>query len=218
MSQSRFAGGEPTRPNAPVLLWLVGITALPEIVLTLAGGGLFGMGDLRRAALTYGAFWNGIFHGWQQVYPGQREVMFVTYALLHGGLMHLVANMVVVLALGGIAVARLGQWGFLQLYIFSAIGGGGAYALIATSTSPMVGASGAVFGLIGAWKYWDWQYLRAAGAPLGPLWRQLVGLGLLNVILWLALSGLLAWEAHLGGFVVGWAFAAAVTPPLRRAA
>jgi len=48
-----------------------------------------------------------------------------------------------------------------------------------------------------------------------PLWRSLIGLALLNVILWLALSGLLAWEAHLGGFIAGVLFAAIVTPTLR---
>lgn len=215
MSRITHLGPDPTRPNAPAVLWLVGITCLPEIVLTLIGGGPFGLGDLRNQALLHGAFWNGILWGWQPVYPGQGTLMFVTYAFLHGGLMHLVANMVVVLALGGIVVARLGQWGFLLLYGFSIVGGAAGFALISASESPMVGASGAVFGLLGAWKYWDWQTRRAAGAPLGPLWRQLVGLVLLNVLLYVALSGLLAWEAHLGGFVVGWAFAAAVTPPLR---
>lgn len=208
----------PTRPNSPAVIWLVGLTCLPEIVFTLLGSGLFGMEDLRRAGLIYGAFWNGLLRGWEGVYPLQPVAMFVSYAFLHGGLLHLVGNMIAVLALGGIAVARLGQWGFLLLYLLCVIGGGAGFALLNWSDAPMVGASGAVFGLIGAWKYWEWQLRRELGAAMAPLWRSLAGLAGLNVVLWLLLSGLLAWEAHLGGFVVGWAFARVVTPTLRHRA
>lgn len=205
-----------TRPNAPAVLWLVGLTCLPEVVLTLAGSGLIGGQGLRNWALVHFAFWSGLLRGWEAVYPFQRELMFFTYALLHGGFLHLVGNMVAVLALGGIVVARIGQQGFLFLYVLTAIGGAAGYALLGNADSPMVGASGAVFGLVGAWKFWEWRDRRAARADLRPLWMSLLGLALLNVLLWVALAGLLAWEAHLGGFVVGWAWAAFVTPPKRR--
>jgi membrane associated rhomboid family serine protease len=204
-----------TRPNAPAVIWLVGLTCLPEVVFTLAGSGLVGMGWLRSWAVVHFAFWAGLLRGWEAIYPFQRELMFVTYALLHGGFLHLVGNMIAVLALGGIVVARTGQRGFLVLYLLTAIGGGIGYGVLGTGEAPMVGASGAVFGLVGAWKYWEWRDRRAFGADMRPLWMSLVGLALLNVILWLALAGLLAWEAHLGGFLVGWAWAAFVTPPGR---
>ncbi len=205
----------PTRANAPAVIWLVGLTCLPEVVLTLLQAGLLDGDALRRWTVMHGAFWNGLLADWQPLYPLQPTAMFVTYAFLHGGFLHLIGNMVVVLALGGIAVARVGQQGFLLLYALSAIGGGAGFALLSSSEAPMVGASGAVFGLIGAWQYWEWQLRRHLGSPLGPVWRRLVGLALLNVVLWLLLSGLLAWEAHLGGFVVGVVFAALVTPNLR---
>lgn len=204
-----------TRPNAPAVLWLVGITCLPEVVFTLAGSGLIGGQGLRNWALVHFAFWSGLLRGWESVYPFQRELMFVTYALLHGGFLHLVGNMVAVLALGGIVVARIGQQGFIVLYVLTAIGGGAGYALLGSAEAPMVGASGAVFGLVGAWKYWEWRERRAAQADMRPLWMSLLGLALLNVLLWVALAGLLAWQAHLGGFLVGWAWAAFVTPPAR---
>ena len=69
---------------------------------------------------------------------------------------------------------------------------------------PMVGASGALFGLAGAVMALSWQYLRARGESLRPVIRSLVWLAVLNVVLWWAMSGMLAWETHLGGFVVGW--------------
>ncbi len=205
----------PTRSNSRAVIWLVALTCLPEIVLTLLETSPFGGGNLRGTAMMLGAFWNGLLNGWEPVYAFQREVMFVSYALLHGGLLHLIGNMIAVLALGGIAVARIGERGFLLLYVITAIGGAAGFALLSNSEAPMVGASGAVFGLIGAWKFWEWQARQHRGSSMRPLWRSLIGLALLNVILWLALSGLLAWEAHLGGFIAGVLFAAIVTPTLR---
>ncbi len=205
----------PTVANSRFVIWLVGLTCLPEVLLTLIEAAPFGAGNLRGTALMLGAFWNGLLNGWEPVYALQREVMFLSYAFLHGGLLHLIGNMVAVLALGGIAVARIGGRGFLLLYALSAIGGAAGFALLSNSETPMVGASGAVFGLIGAWKFWEWQVRQHLGATMRPLWRSLIGLTLLNVVLWLALSGLLAWEAHLGGFVTGVLFAAIITPTLR---
>ena len=71
----------------------------------------------------------------------------------------------------------------------------------------MVGASGALFGLAGAWKAWDWQEARAHRGPLWPIVLWVLGIALLNGVLWVAQGGLLAWEAHLGGFVAGWLWA-----------
>lgn len=201
-----------TRPNTPVVLWVIGLTCLPEVVFTLAGGGLLGMGGLRNWAVAHFAFWPPLLHGYQGLYPFQSIVMFVSYAFLHGGFVHLIGNMVATLALAGIVVARTSERGFLAVYLLSAIGGGVGYALLGPTSAPMVGASGAVFGLIGAWKYWEWQDRRRLGASMRPLWMSLIGLALLNVLLFVFLAGLLAWEAHLGGFLAGAAWAAFVTP------
>lgn len=205
----------PTKANSPVVLALVAITCLPEILLTLFGATFSSAPEWRMTTIAYGAFWNGLLQGWEPLYPLQREVMFISYAFLHGGLMHLLGNMVAVLALGGIVVARIGQKGFLLLYAISTLGGAAGFALLSGSESPMVGASGAVFGLIGAWKFWEWQARQHFGSPMRPLWMSLLGLTVLNIVLWVLLSGLLAWEAHLGGFVAGVLFAALVTPTLR---
>ncbi|TVP73247.1 MAG: rhomboid family intramembrane serine protease [Rhodobacteraceae bacterium] len=205
----------PTRANARAVILLVGITCLPEVILTLLEASGLATGAARQQLLILGAFWNGLLSGWEPVYPLQNVTMFLTYAFLHGGFLHLIGNMVVTLALGGIVVARIGERGFLLLYALSAIGGGLGFALFSNSEAPMVGASGAVFGLIGAWKFWEWQMRQHLNSSMRPLWRSLLGLLLLNVVLWFALSGLLAWEAHLGGFVVGVVVAAIVTPTLR---
>ncbi len=204
----------PTKANTPAVLWLVALTCVPEMLLTLLGS-LIDVSSWRSLVLGYGAFWNGLLSDWEPLFTLQPVTMFFSYAFLHGGLLHLIGNMVAVLALGGIVVARIGQKGFLLLYAVTAVGGAGAFAMLSSSDVPMVGASGAVFGLIGAWKFWEWQLRQHFGSPMRPLWRSLAGLFLLNVALWVFMQGLVAWEAHLGGFVAGVVFAAIVTPSLR---
>lgn len=192
----------------PALLWLVGVTVLIELVLQAADLGLIGSLRWRPLAYQYGAFWAGLLYDWQPNYAVQPALMFVSYGFLHSGLVHLVSNMIVLLILGHAVIARVGLRGFGMLYLVSTIGGGLGFGLLTSSPQPMVGASGALFGLVGAWNYWTWRDRRAAGAWTWPLWRALLILVLLNFAMWLALSGLLAWETHLGGFVAGWAGAA----------
>lgn len=210
---------QPFRPgpdrHAPVVLWIVTLCALPEVAMTLMETPLFGITGLRRAAVIHGAFWPGLLREWDPVYPGQTAVMFFSYAFLHSGLMHLLFNMLLVVHLGREAVARLGQRGFLLLYLLTAAGGAAGFALLSSSPGPMVGASGAVFGLFGATQFWDLQRRRAAGAPLAPFWKMMFGLVLMNVLLWVMVGGLLAWQAHLGGYVAGFLLAWLVTPTLR---
>ena len=67
-----------------------------------------------------------------------------------------------------------------------------------------LGASGALFGLAGAWKAWDWREARRSGTALWPILLWLLGLAVLNLVLWVLQGGLLAWETHLGGFMAGW--------------
>lgn len=211
MSQSYRPG--PDR-HAPVVLWILALCALPEVALTLAETPLFGMQGLRRTAILHGAFWPGLLGGWEPVFPGQTALMFFSYAFLHGGFMHLLFNMLIVLHLGREAVARLGQRGFVLLYLLTAAGGATGFALLSASPGPMVGASGAVFGLFGATQFWDLQRRRAAGTTLRPVWQMMAGLILMNVVLLVMVGGILAWQAHLGGYVAGFVISWAVTPTL----
>jgi len=211
MSQNFRPGAD---RHAPVVLFIVALCALPEVALTLVETPLFSLTGLRRTAILHGAFWPGLLGDWAPIYPGQRVAMFFTYAFLHGGFLHLLFNMLMVMHLGRDAVARLGQRGFLLLYLLSAAGGAAAFALLSASPGPMVGASGAVFGLFGATQFWDFQRRRAAHAPLGPFWQMMAGLVLMNVVLWLMVGGLLAWQAHLGGYVAGFFLAWVITPTL----
>ncbi len=197
---------------APAIAAVVVLTVAIELVLEAADRGLVGSTRWRSLAYEYGAFWAGLVGDWRPNYRAQPVLMFVSYALLHGGFGHLAGNMLTLLGLGTIATDRVGQRGFLVLYVVSAVGGGAGFGLLATAqgvgAAPMVGASGALFGLAGAWQYWEARDRRALGLPLAPVWRTILGLAVLNAVLWVMLAGLLAWQTHLGGFVAGWATAA----------
>ncbi len=166
---------------------------------------LIGTPVWRSLVYQNGAFWPGLLHGWRPNYDLQPWTMFVSYAFLHGGFGHLAGNMLTLVALGRIVAERAGTSGFAIVYAISAFGGALAFARASTSPQPMVGASGALFGLAGAWQYWEYA---DAGRDPWRVARSVAGLVLLNVILWVLLEGLLAWEAHLGGFLAGWAVAA----------
>ena len=190
------------------MLALAAATALVELALLASDWGLVGARAWRAAAYENGAFWRGLLDNWRPNYRAQPAAMFLTYAFLHGGPGHLAGNLITLAALGGPARARLGRAGFLALYAASAVGGGLGFALLGASLAPMVGASGALHGLAGAWLVWERLDRRDAGLSARPVLWAALALGALNLVMWAALDGLLAWEAHAGGLAAGWAAAA----------
>jgi len=199
----------------PAALWrgraLLGILVLAciavEATLLGADAGLWGSPRWRPLAYQYGGFWAGLLRDWQPNYAAQPVAMFLTYSLLHAGPGHLAGNMIGLAVLGDLAVARLGARGFAALYALSAAGGALAFAMLNPSPAPMVGASGAIFGLAGAWTIWDRRARRGARQRDRSPWLML-GLLALNAAMWWLQNGQLAWEAHLGGYMAGMACAA----------
>jgi rhomboid protease GluP len=204
---------DPSGRPAPVVLAIVGVCVVSEAVLTLTSG-MGGTGGLRQQVMIHGAFWPRLLDSWEPVWPGQPVAMFLTYAVLHGGLMHMIFNMLILVHLSRETVARIGSGGFVLFFVLTSAGGAALFWLLSASSGPMVGASGAVFGLFGATMFWDWQRRRALRASTGPVWRLGLGLLVMNVILYVMVGGFLAWEAHLGGFLTGWTAAWIVTPTL----
>ena len=197
----------------PVQLWLlVGSMALIELVLSAADRGWIGTPFWRAIAFGYGAFWQSVLSGAEQpIYAAQPYLMFLSHAFLHGDLLHFVLNGVILLALGKFISQQVGPWAMLLVFAVSAVAGGLAYAALSGSAAPMVGASGAVFGFIGLWQYWEYAARRARGLTLKPVYQMLAGLVVINLVLAVMLQGGLAWQAHLGGFVAGVALGPAMT-------
>lgn len=187
-----------------VLLVLIGLCCGIELILMAADAGLIGTRLWRGLAYQNGAFWSGLLFNWRPNYPGQPFLMFLTYAFLHSGFWHLAGNMLTLIFLGAIVQDQVGRKGLVVLYGVAAIGGAVAFGLLNGSPRPMVGASGALFGLVGAWQYWEWADRRRLGQSRWPVWRAVLGFAVLNVVLWVMMDGALAWETHLGGFLAGW--------------
>ena len=194
------------RPG-PVALTVLLSCTLIELTLQLADLGILEVPRLRFTAYEYAGFWPGLLADWRPNYAGQPALMFLTYGFLHGGLAHLVVNMFTLLSLGAAVAERVGEFRFALIYAFSILGGGIGYGLLAPGVIPMVGASGALFGLAGAVVAWEFADRIDLRESLIPVWRIIAILIVLNLVLWWAMDGHLAWQTHLGGFLAGGAAA-----------
>src|SRR5262249_3054218 len=119
----------------------------------------------------------------------------VTAMFLHGGLLHIALNMWVLWAVGPAVEGALGKTRFLLLYFASGLAGS-AGALVLDPTKPVVGASGAIFGLFGAGFILEW---RATGRIAG----QFLWLIVINLAFTLALSSFISVGGHIGGLIGG---------------
>lgn len=202
--------------SAMILVACLGI----EAALEGADAGLWGATDWRDTAYTYGAFWGGMLHGQAPAYALQPFLMFLSYGVLHGGFWHVTLNMLTLVSLGAPVAARLGQARYLLLYVLANIGGGAGFLILSYTEEPMLGASGALFGLAGAILAWVWVDHRRAGHSLAltasALTRPIFYLITFNVVFYFATNGALAWGAHLGGFLTGWVLALAMDRPRYR--
>jgi rhomboid protease GluP len=124
----------------------------------------------------------------------------LTSTFVHGGLMHLLFNMVALYTLGQDAEAMWGRGRYLVLYLVSAWVG--SCTGVAQAPRGVVGASGAICGLLGAELVWT--VLNRRYLP-GALRRRAVSRNLINLVLVGAISlapGISGW-GHLGGLVAG---------------
>lgn len=194
---------------SPFLVGLVLVLTAIEVVFWLSDAGALGSGyrNLRMQALAYGAFWPGLLRDWRPNFPLQPATMFATYAFLHAGPVHLAMNMVTLLSLGQATVVRAGSRAFAVVYGASVFGGGAGYGVLTLGFQPMVGASGALFGLAGALVYLDYADRRRLHLDSYPVAKAILLLVGVNVVMYWALEGRLAWQAHLGGALAGGAVA-----------
>ncbi|MFX0547522.1 rhomboid family intramembrane serine protease [Roseovarius sp. S1116L3] len=203
-SATRYARFQAWLPEHWVLLAIMLACVAVEAVLQGADHGLWGTPRWRGLAYEYGGFWRGLLGTWQPNYAAQPVVMFASYGFLHGGFLHLLVNMITLVSLGQIVIERVGQLRFAVIYTGTLLGGAAGFALLSSAVQPMVGASGALFGLAGVVVGWEYTIRRAAREGLGPVLRVIALLIALNLVMYWAMDGSLAWETHLGGFIAGW--------------
>lgn len=129
--------------------------------------------------------------------------MFATSAVLHGNPTHLAMNMLGLWWLGPMVASRLGDRGFLPLAGLSALGAGLCYALFSDVYAPMVGASGVIYGLLGAVAVWFVLDRHEQGKNFASHAIDAAVLLGVNILLTLSAQNQIAWQAHLGGFLAG---------------
>ena len=125
----------------------------------------------------------------------------LTAAFLHGGPFHIAMNMFALATLGPTLESALGRTRFLALYLLSALGGSTLSFLLSDPGQLGVGASGAIFGLFGAY----YVIVRRLGGET----RSIVTLLVINLVITFAVP-IIDWRAHLGGLLTGTVVAAAL--------
>lgn len=122
---------------------------------------------------------------------------------LHSGAIHLGFNMLSLYYLGSFVEESFGRGRFLALYILSGISGGVAYLYFGDFTGPAVGASGAIFGLLGG--VMGYSLRRGTFSWQNPIIRQLLILTALNLYLGFTIPNI-SNTAHIGGLIGGGVF------------
>jgi membrane associated rhomboid family serine protease len=118
----------------------------------------------------------------------------ITSAFLHIGITHLALNMLALLLFGSELERALGRWRYLAVYLLSALGGSVAIELFGNPLVPVAGASGAIWGLMGAFAV-------LAVTQRGDV-RGIVTLLAINLAISVLVPGI-SLLGHLGGFVAG---------------
>ena len=147
--------------HLPWQLWaLVGTIVAIELLLSASDRGWLDP-EWRTYAILNGAFWRPVATGAvAPLFDEQWLTMYASHAFLHGGIMHVALNSTVLLALGKHIAGRAGAWSLIALFVVSAVAGALGFQVLSTSNGPMVGASGAVFGFLGLWLFWDFRRRR----------------------------------------------------------
>ena len=154
----------------------------------------------------------------------ERPWTLITHIFIHGGWLHILGNMLYLWVFGDNVEDRQGHLKYLIFFFLC----GAAAALLQAAVAfwvgnpyiPLIGASGAISGVLGAYMYY-YPRARVFGfVPLGIFllaveWPAEVFIGLWFVyqvingifFLHLGVQGGVAWFAHIGGFLVGYALA-----------
>jgi membrane associated rhomboid family serine protease len=144
---------------------------------------LFDLGALQPLWIANGQYWR-----------------LFTSMFLHAGLLHLAFNGYALWLLGSMLETNLGTTRFLLIYFVTGFVAGAASYAFGPVNGIAVGASGAIFGIFGAFIAYNYRRRHLAMAAANLRWAAM--LLLLNLLLALGF-GAIDWRAHLGGLLAG---------------
>jgi len=164
---------------------LIGVNVGVYVAELAQGGGVYGVNS---TIYTKGVLWAPFIADgdyWR----------LITAAFLHYGPFHLILNMLGLWWFGSLLEQRIGTGRFVLLYLVSGLAGS-AGALVVSPNNPTVGASGAIFGILGAGLVLEQQrdYV-FGGSALGVI--------VANLVLTFAWSGNISVGGHIGGLIGG---------------
>ena len=122
----------------------------------------------------------------------------ISAAFMHANIAHLIFNMYALWIIGMQLESFIGKWRYLVVYLFSAISGS-LLSVIVTPDAVSVGASGAIFGLLGALLYFGYHYRVYLGTVIKS---QIIPLIVINLLLGFMVPGIDN-AAHIGGLIGG---------------
>jgi membrane associated rhomboid family serine protease len=198
-----------------------------NIVVFLLTGALRGDEALMTTISGFGIVPAELFHPPSQslngYHPIAEPLTLFTSMFLHAGWLHLIGNMAFLWVFADNVEDAFGHLGFLLFYLLCGVAAGLAHALLVPeSLAPLVGASGAVSGVLAAYlllypkaRIWILFLMRI---PLRiPAWIVLGGWIILQVAsLYIEQPGeqAVAWWAHIGGFAMGLVYTLILRSPL----
>ena len=195
---------EPIFNNMPPgVLIIGGAMVVIEVYLQI-----FGL-EPRRTLLIYFSFFPKLFLSqFPELYFGDYYFRFISHAFLHGDFFHMVLNVAILIAVGKHMEEHLGLLKFLIIFFLTAISGALCFQIIEpTETSPIVGASSSVYGLL-AFYFGKELFIRLHNSmSIQPIINIAVVMTLIHIplVLWgsLLLGAEIAWQGHLGGAIAG---------------
>jgi membrane associated rhomboid family serine protease len=151
----------------------------------------------------------GSAHGPYDTIPVPEGYTLITYMFLHGGIIHLSSNMLFLWVFGDNVEDAMGHLKFFAFYLICGVAGLAHALMLPTSKLPLIGASGAVAGVIGAYlvlhprvRVWVLAF-RFIPLRISAAWVLGVWVATQLVMAFLNQSDEVAWWAHIGGVVVG---------------
>jgi rhomboid protease GluP len=181
-----------TRVILGVLLAMFFVQVVYGILVYDSWMGFMGAGDV-QPLVDLGAKVN------EYIAQGEYWRLF-TATLLHGGIVHLMFNLYALFAIGPTLEAYLGWRRFLIIYVLGGLFG--SLLSYAFSGSISVGASGAIFGIIGATTVYFFRYRDNFGAQGRAILQNMVVVIVINLIFGFSAGGIDNW-GHIGGLLGG---------------
>lgn len=219
----------PTRTFPFIVVMLIAANAVVYLYQSLLPGA-----EQERFVYTYGAIpalllGKAEFSGLVPLAPTWLSIF--TAMFLHGGWLHLGSNMLYLWIFGNNVEDTLGHFRFLVFYLLcGAIAAGAQIAMSLSSPVPMIGASGAIAGVLGAY-YVKFPHARVRTLVFMLFFISVISLpASLLLIIWFLLqvlqsasslgapsgAGGVAVFAHIGGFIAGWMLIRRFEPRRRR--